>query len=383
MTINVLVSSAAFSLTDHFSASEGLAAYHIMKGLGLHDVRFKAVAANVLIRNMPPNMATTEIRVPPDSALLGNRMLTLAAGTYYLARNYQTSLGMMRREDFDLVHHMFPSNNMNFSLLPLLSDVGRRCPFVFGPVCGPEPVETPYHRLFARLHDANCRKADAVIVQTKLLREMYAERFGDDKVTMIPLGIESEYLEPYEPTESGGFEVLTVANLREGKGLRYLVAAMADVVEEVKNAHLTIVGDGPERANLQAQIAALQLDRHIRLAGFVPREDLLEYYRRASVFCLPSMNEVFGKVLVEAMACGKPVVSTDGPGPRHIVEEGRTGLLVPPRDSPALAEALKALASDQKLRAAMSAAARERAGDYSWDVIVEKYWEVYRRLLEK
>ena len=206
MGINVLVSSASYSLTDHFSASEGLAAYHIMKGLGRHDVNFHAIAANVLINDMPTNLRTYEVSVPADKTLIGNDLLTLVTGTYYLARNYLRSLTILRREDIDIVHHMFPSNNVNFSLVPLLSRVGDGCPYVFGPICGPDPIDNPYHKLFAKFHDANCRHATAVIVQTRELKDTYSDRFGDDKVFMIPLGVEPDYFETYPEEVHSGFE---------------------------------------------------------------------------------------------------------------------------------------------------------------------------------
>jgi glycosyltransferase involved in cell wall biosynthesis len=383
MPYNVLVSSAAYSLTDNYAASEGLAAFHIMKGLGKHDVHFHAVATNVMIERMPPNLRVKEVRVPPDPVLLDNKILTLVSGTYYLVRNFQKSVSIMRREDVDLVHHMFPSNNANFSLLPLLSDVRSRCPFIFGPVCGPNPLTTPYHRLFAKLHDANCRRADAVVVQTKQLKDMYSEKFGESKVHLIPLGVEADFFESYEAVASDAFEILVVANLWPGKGLRYLIEAMPDIIKETKNAHLTIVGEGPERGALEAQIDQLGLKKRVDLAGFVPHDQVRQYYRRAQLFCLPSLADVFGKVIVEAMACGKPVVITDIPGPSSLIDHGRNGILVPPRSSRSLAEAINAMASDDQLRATLSLNARKSADQYSWDVIVEKYWNVYRAFLEK
>ena len=159
---------------------------------------------------------------------------------------------------------------------------------------------------------------------------------------------------------------------------------MAEVVKEHKDAHLTIVGDGPERQNLELLIEELNLQGHIALTGFVPREDLKGYYRRADLFCLASMNEVFGKVLIEAMACGKPVVSTIGPGPKQIVEEGRTGMLVRPRDAGSLAKAIGTVASDPELRRRMSSQARSSAQMYNWDNIIERYWRLFTgRFLEK
>jgi glycosyltransferase involved in cell wall biosynthesis len=174
-----------------------------------------------------------------------------------------------------------------------------------------------------------------------------------------------------------------VANLWAGKGLRYLIEAMPDVIKETKNAHLTIVGEGPERGALEALIDQLGLKKRVDLVGFVPHDQVKQYYQRAQLFCLPSLVDVFGKVIIEAMACGKPVVITDIPGPSSLIDHMRSGIIVPPRSSRSLAEAINAVASDDKLRATLSINARESANQYSWDVIVEQYWDIYRGFLEK
>lgn len=132
--------------------------------------------------------------------------------------------------------------------------------------------------------------------------------------------------------------VLAVGRLHKQKGYRHLLAAFARVVEE-RPSHLVILGEGDDRDALLALADSLGIAPFVHLLGY--RSNALSYMRRASVFVLSSVAEGFGNVLVEALACGTPVVSTDCPhGPREILADGRYGALVPIGDVDALANAI-------------------------------------------
>jgi glycosyltransferase involved in cell wall biosynthesis len=117
---------------------------------------------------------------------------------------------------------------------------------------------------------------------------------------------------------------------------------------------LTIVGDGPERGALEAQARALGVADRVAFEGAVAHQRIASYLHRADVFCLPSYAEGVPTVLMEAMASGLAVVATRVYGIPELVEDGRSGLLVPP------AEALARLAENAEMRAALGAAARDR-----------------------
>lgn len=172
--------------------------------------------------------------------------------------------------------------------------------------------------------------------------------------------------------------ILSVGRLSEEKNFAGLIRAFARLRTPMR-LRLAIVGEGPQRAALQALIDELGLGRVVRLLG--QRDNPYAYMRRARVFALASQFEGFGNVLVEAMACGAPVVSTDCPvGPREVLAGGRYGLLVPPDDPGALAEAI-----ERQVRHAdpqVLAAAREHALQFTVERSAERYLQLFERLLD-
>jgi glycosyltransferase involved in cell wall biosynthesis len=134
--------------------------------------------------------------------------------------------------------------------------------------------------------------------------------------------------------------ILGAGRLTKQKGFATLVKAVRHMHDSGVHARLVIIGEGKERAQLERLVSKLQLDTHVCMPGFVGNP--YEFMRVADVFVLSSRWEGFGNVLVEAMACGTPVVSTDCPsGPAQILENGKWGYLVPVEDDEALAQAIK------------------------------------------
>jgi glycosyltransferase involved in cell wall biosynthesis len=159
--------------------------------------------------------------------------------------------------------------------------------------------------------------------------------------------------------------VLGVGMLKRRKDFATLVRAFARLRAE-RPAKLVIIGDGPQRERLKSLAARLGVERDVDFLGFV--DDPSPYMKRASVFVLPSRIEGAPNVLVEALACGTPVVSTDcGGGAREILAEGRYGPLVPVGDDRVMAEAMRAILDDppdsDRLRQAVSEYTLEKSAD--------------------
>lgn len=133
---------------------------------------------------------------------------------------------------------------------------------------------------------------------------------------------------------------LTVAFLDEAKGIHYLVDAVAELVSRgMDSIELAIGGDGPARPRLERMVKTLGLSDRCRFLGMLNRDAVAEQIKRCDAFVLPSLGETFGVVLLEAMACGKPVIATRCGGPEFVVTP-ETGLLVKVADSSAIAEAM-------------------------------------------
>ena len=168
--------------------------------------------------------------------------------------------------------------------------------------------------------------------------------------------------------------VLGVGRLAVQKDFSTLLRAFARL-RAARPARLMILGEGDRRSELEQLASALGISADVRLPGFV--ENPLAYMRRAAVFALSSIYEGFGNVLVEALACGCPIVSTDCPGgPAEILEHGRFGRLVPVGDAAALGDALVATLAAPRESEALVA----RARDFSAAVIADRYLGVLSRI---
>jgi glycosyltransferase involved in cell wall biosynthesis len=165
------------------------------------------------------------------------------------------------------------------------------------------------------------------------------------------------------------------------KGHRYLIDAAALVVQDVPDARFVILGEGDHRPALEKQIKDLRLEKHVFLPGF--RADVLAFLRAFDVFVMPSLSEGLGTSLLDAMAASKPTVATHTGGIPEVVVDGATGLLVPPRDAPAMADAISVLLRDPALRDRMGAAGLARVQQvFSVERMVERTLEVYKTLLK-
>ena len=173
-----------------------------------------------------------------------------------------------------------------------------------------------------------------------------------------------------------------VAALVPHKGQRHLIDAAALVVREVPDARFVIAGEGDLRASLEQQIKHLGLEKHVLLAGFRP--DILSLHKAFDIFVMSSVTEGLGTSLLDAMACGRPIVATSAGGIPEVVDDGITGILVAPRDHAAMAAALVRLLKDDGLRARMGAAGLSAAhARFSAERMVTETLSVYERVVGK
>jgi glycosyltransferase involved in cell wall biosynthesis len=185
------------------------------------------------------------------------------------------------------------------------------------------------------------------------------------KTSVVNLGVDLEKFSPprvQAPDTRERLRVLCLGRLVERKGQAFLIAALER--PGTTSLELTLAGDGPERRHLEALAERLQPDQRVTFTGVVGQDEALELYRDADLFCLPSLSEGMPAVLIEAMACGLPVVTTRIDAIPELVSDGANGLLVEPGNADALAAALTRLAGDPGLRARLGAAARETVGEH-------------------
>jgi glycosyltransferase involved in cell wall biosynthesis len=163
-----------------------------------------------------------------------------------------------------------------------------------------------------------------------------------------------------------------------------VISAHARAVERLdKPAPLVLVGGHPGEWEGEHPLATARRigNRQVFLAGWRPHEELPQALNAADVLVLASVAEAFGLVLVEAMACGLPVIACRAHGPAAIVADGRTGWLVPPDDEEALVDALVTAASDREERRALGERARAESRRYAWPLVARRFAALYEELL--
>jgi len=206
--------------------------------------------------------------------------------------------------------------------------------------------ETP-HRLPEKIRRAQLVVCNSDFTRAQLMK--LVERSEWDKLHVVRCGIDAGAFAPSRPRSGGPLRVLTVGRLVPGKGHALLVEALYALRARGVEVEATFVGDGPERAGLESLARELMLHRHVRFAGAVGQDELPQWYAQADAFCLPTLAEGLGVVLLEAMAAELPVVSTRVMGVPEVVEDEATGLLVSPGRVDELADALERLAASPDL----------------------------------
>lgn len=222
-----------------------------------------------------------------------------------------------------------------------------------------------------------CAAAEFVAVETDYSRGLLSAKCPDSvlKIHRVYNGMDFTNFVSVEPlsASAGPVRIVSIGRLVEFKGFSYLIAACAELKRRGLEFTCEIVGDGPLRDALQAQIAASDLDSVVTLAGALPQQDVFEKLRSCDIFCLASTfdkagaSDVFPTVIMEAMASARPVVSTAIAGIPEAVVHGLTGLVAPSGDAEALANALDRLIRDQWLRFTFGNEGRRR---------IERYFQV-------
>ena len=286
----------------------------------------------------------------------------------------------------DIVHAYFA---MPTGLIALALKTFTGAPYLLslrgGDVPGflPETLGT-FHRLTGPFAKPVWGRAGAIVANSQGLQEL-AQRSSPIHVELAPNGIDLEFYRPLAtPRNDGVYRILFVGRLVEQKGLRYLLDALPGLRTQAQQpVELVVVGDGPARPALEEQVSALGLEASVCFAGWAQRAEMPGHYQSADVFALPSFEEGMPNVVLEAMASGLPIVTTDIYGNRELVVHEENGLLFPPASVQALEAALLRLLREPEARRGMGNRSRTRAQDYGWGRTAQTYWELSQRVIAK
>lgn len=232
--------------------------------------------------------------------------------------------------------------------------------------------------LLSRLERRAARTADRVVVTSEYSRGVVRDAYGVPAagIAVVPEGIDlSAWSRRPEPGPwSARPVILNVARQYPRKNTATLLRALPRVLDRVPDARLRVVGDGPETPALRRLARDLRLGEAVRFLGAVEdTRELRREYASASVFCLPSRQEGFGIVFLEAMAAGLPIVAGRAGAVPEVVPDGEVGRLVAPTDREALAGALVRLLRDSEVRREMARRGRRRVRGFTWPRVARRF----------
>ena len=284
---------------------------------------------------------------------------------------------LLQRESFDIVHVHEP-------FMPLL-------PFQFLRYSNFTNIATFHaareggNRLYAYarfLIQPWWSRLDGRIAHSRTALRLVGKYFAD-RYRIIPSGVDYAFFAAEVPPIPKYIDhkrnILFLGRLEKRKGLPYLLEAYAQLKPEMPDTRLIVVGgDGGLRAACERYVRDKRLS-DVVFAGYVPNEDLPRYFKTADVYCAPNTGaESLGIVLLEAMAAGAPIVASRIDGFTDVLTDGQEGLLVPPRDATALAEALHALLTDGARREEMGKQGAKTAQRYSWERVSGEVLDYYQ-----
>jgi glycosyltransferase involved in cell wall biosynthesis len=242
----------------------------------------------------------------------------------------------------------------------------------------------PYVKFLQKMLLLNASK---VISVSKEIRGLLIKEYGlpSQSIRLLPNGYDEELVEQLRiPSSTSVSEknpsLVFVGGLRGVKDPLNLIDVFKVVSERVKNVHLQIVGDGPLRQAVERKIEHYGLQDRVTMHGAVSNQKALEVLASSQIYVSTSVEEGFPTSLVEAMALGKAVVTTNVGGVPEIVMDGINGLLTPPKSPEKMAQSIELLLNDPVLAEKLGKAAAESVRDFSWNNIAQMYLRVYREV---
>ncbi len=230
----------------------------------------------------------------------------------------------------------------------------------------------------ARWVKPSLARAARLVVPSGFLQQVFRE-FGLGS-EVVPNIIDLEHFRPArEPAVRDGFTLVVTRNLEPIYGIETALRAIDIARREVPDIRLKVAGSGPQREALQALIAALDLGAHVQLLGRLERDAVLALYQGADAMLNPTRVDNMPNSVLEALACGLPVISTNVGGVPFIVEHGRTALLVEPDDPQAMADAIVTLYRDHALGAQLRESGMREVARYSWREVGPLWLNLYQR----
>ncbi|MCJ7571069.1 MAG: glycosyltransferase family 4 protein [Candidatus Thermoplasmatota archaeon] len=223
-------------------------------------------------------------------------------------------------------------------------------------------------------------KIPNIIVLCPQIKDMIS-KITRSKIFIIPNGIDIDYIQKINSYEKKNYPtIFFLGYLTKGKGTKDLIRAIQLVKVKINNVKLYIGGIGPDMTKLQKLVQDLNLKDNVTFLGLLDYKEKFAYMKSMDVFVLPSYWESFPIVLLEAMACGKPIITTDVGGNPYAVSDKLNGFLVKPGQWQQIAEHLIYLLHDKNLLNKMGQESKKRSINFNWEIIAQNTRDVYKEI---
>lgn len=320
----------------------------------------------------------------PRVLVLPNKYLYQHVGRFYYWGIRKVIKEISREFDFDLIHAHTALPD-GFAAMILKEKLTK-------------PVVLTIHGqdMFSNIHmGPKCKatviralnNADRIVAVSSKLKRDIKQYVPEYKIDVIPNGITTGQLvedsSDLKQKFPGKKIILSVGYLRKRKGHRYVLEALSQLVKEFPNLIYLIIGDGMEEELLKKQVAECSLDPYVKFLGRKSNQEVMNYMSACDIFVLPSWKEGFGIVYLEAMAHGKPVIGCQGEGIEDVVSHGINGILVPPKDTAQLIEALRKLLNNERMAVEIGQRAKETVvSKFTWSRVAGELENLFQGLLE-
>lgn len=387
--LGIFVSYASGCLTDYMPHGDGLICFSILDGLAQRGHNVFAYTPHSAIRNSSPRLhvRTFEHAIPADSL----------AGWEHLWRAGRWLKQIVRRDRIDLTWRMHPYNEGCPGKPPTL---GR--PLVIGPLFRGWPAAASdsdrlppprfgvrigkYVQPFARRGwDRAMRSAGLILCATPNHAREIRAAYPKAKVIVTPVMVDppSESEPRARWTGQGPLRLVFVANLVRGKNSQLFCEVVAELRRGGADVTGTLIGEGSERAAIEAQLAAMGLAEHVRLLGQVSNVDVFGHLRAAHLLVSASVGEPYGRGIAEAMAVGTPAVCHRSGGPAEFVTHERDGILIPEMSAAAYARAIHGVMASPTRWESLAEGAARTAASWKGEVVLDTIEDALFELLRK
>lgn len=201
---------------------------------------------------------------------------------------------------------------------------------------------------------------------------------SEEKIEIIPNGVDFTETRAIS-AEKIARRIVCVGRLSWEKGHEYLIGAMFEILAEFPDARLTLVGGGNREQELRDLVFKAGIRQSVDFLGNLPHNEVIAEIKKSEVFVCPSLAEGLGIVFIEAQACGTPAVGANVGGIPDVIEDGKTGILIPARDSNAIALAIRKIFKDKEFSAEIVKNASLSVSRFNWENIAEQIYKIYQK----